>query len=319
MARRPESDSSLPVPEDLGPATDPALHPEREEEDQLLRPEAGPDLAFQWDVPGRLRKIGLLVTHPRQLAAELVGAPDIFTPLMLLTIVGVGYMLAFGAQLHPIIKADITQVYDQIPAAQLSDMQREGLPEATATMVLWSVAAIGINHILLCGVYALGVYWVARFLRLGPLGYPHWLSLMAFAWLPRPLYTLGVDLTLLLSRHYDSWNALKADASHWYPGLHLLLPAELPFDQYWGLATYYLLGPIDLFLLLALGFTWVALPVGLIARQHHIRFVIAIGLLFVLASATIQRAKMPPEALQALTLETRQILQEGGQPPSPGR
>lgn len=303
----------------LGPPDDPALHPERNEEDQLLVPEPGHPLAFQWDLPGRLRKLKDLVTAPQKLAAELSEVPDIFTPMILLTLLGVTFVLLYGGHLHPIILADTERALANAPERQLSAEQREGLPEAIATMVIWSIAAIGLNHIVLVGVYALIFYWLAKYLGFEPKGYPQWLSLAAFAWLPLPLYRLGLDWFLLTTRPYTSWNDLKFDAVHLYPGMHAFLPAHLPFDQYWAVAAFYMLGPIDLFLFIALAFLFVAMPYACDRPEPRLRLLLAFGVLLVIGLAAQLRNEITPDVLKNLDQRTQESLGAGGLPASPTR
>jgi len=319
MSRTHEPKPGAELGPDLGPPDDPALHPDRNEEDQLLVPESSLQLAFQWDIPGRLRKLRDLVLAPRRLAEQLSEVPDIFTPLMLLTVLGLAFVLLFGGALHPIILADAERSLANVPERLLSDEQREGLPEATATMSLWSIGALGVNHIVRVGVYALVFYWLAKYLGFGPKGYPQWLSLAAFAWLPQPLYRLGLDWYLFATRSHQSWNDLKFDASNLYPGMHLLLPEHLPFDQYWAVAAFYLLGPIDLFLFIALAFIFIAMPYGLEKPEPRLRLVIAFGVILSLGLAAQLRGELPPDVLKNLDQQTQQALDAGEQPTSPTR
>lgn len=294
-----------PLPGPTGLPTDPAFAPQREEEATLLQPEASPDFALRLDLAGRLRKLADLVLAPRRLARTLCEAPDIVTPLVFLTLLGMLYMAAFGDRLQPMILADVERGLTGIPEEQLSAQQREGLPESISGLILWSVGAIGINHIVLAGVYAFGLFWLGRFLGYSPLGFPQWLSLMAFFWIPRPITTLGIDAWLILSGNYDSWNALKHDASNLYPGLHLLLPAQLDFTRFWPMAAYYLLGPADLFLLLALGGVFVAMPYAMERPEPRGRFVVVAGIIFVLIGAFALRAKTPPEQLREISIRVQ--------------
>ena len=284
---------------ETGPPTDPAFDPARNEEEILLNPANSPELEFHWDLAGRIRKLGMLVVAPRRLFAELSEAPDIFTPLLFLTLLGLVYLFAVQSRLYPLILAGMRDYVAHIPASQLNDEQRAGFPEALAGLTLWEAAAIGINHVIRCGVYAVVLYWLASYLGFQPKEWPRFLSILCFVWLPRQVYTVVVAFVLIQTQHWDSFPAFAHRLAELSPGLHLLLPEQMPFDQYWALAAFYLAGPIDLFLVLSAIWIWMAAPALLNRPDRPWRLVAVATIIFILIGAAELRVHFPPDQLQA--------------------
>ncbi|HYE76712.1 MAG TPA: hypothetical protein VEI97_01885, partial [bacterium] len=257
-----------------------------------------PPLQLSLDPRGRLRKLWWLIANPRRLFAEVSVVPDLMTPLGFLTLVGLAYLLIWGQQAYGLILKDHQELLAQTSAAILPMDQREGLAEQQATFLLWSAAAIGVNHVMLSGVYALIVFWIARTVGFQPKGYPEILGVMAFIWVPRPIYHLALDAALLSSGQYDSWWAVQQAHAELSLGIHALLPDRMTFTTLPELAAFYLLGPIDIFLV------WAAVLLG-IAGPYIFERPLAVwklvgvsAILFVLLSAAVTRLKVPVGALQ---------------------
>lgn len=279
----------LPDPDDLS-QPDEAPEPSEPQYTDL------PTVAL--DLPGRVRKLGQAFVAPRALFAQLAEAPDILTPMVFLTLLGFLYMALFGQEAYRLILFDMEEIVRSTPPELLPLDQRAGAAQQQATFVIWTASASGVNHILQSGVYAIIFWWLSRQVGFAPKGYPELVSAMAFAWLPKPIYHLMLDGYLISTGEFNSWLDLQNRHAELALGLHSFLPKEMSFTTLAELSAFYLLGPIDIFLV------WATIILGiggvyLLGKGPGLWKLMAVtAVFFVLFSATVARLRMPPWKLQ---------------------
>ncbi|MEO7993839.1 MAG: YIP1 family protein [bacterium] len=287
--------------------------PAREEEDILLAP-AQPELAFNWDPLGRFRKIFELFFTPRRLFPQVVMAPDIMTPFLLLTLLGCLYVATVGERTYAMVLPEATKQMVEAQkemetmgiSSELTAEEEAQYPTAMATGYVWMRGVAGFKHLTMAGMYALLFWWLARYLDYKPYDYAQCLSLMGFIWLPKPLYGLLLDFILPFLPTVKTWADLEERRLAWVPGMHLLIPeSALHFDRLTDLALFYLVVPLDIFFIWALVLIGLAGPVVLRKSPGTWKLVGVYALLFILISAGFQRLETPPDKLREASQRTR--------------